>query len=80
MPDMTSVVAPATASPWHDRQSSSSGTLRSMAPCAVWARWQPAQLSAVSELTPEFDRCDVGSTVRQGGNCGKEQPEASLLR
>ena len=75
-PVMTSVVAPVLAAPWHVRQSSSSvGALRSRGPCAVWARWHPAQLSAVRVRHAAVRRCHVGSTIREGRNCGKEQPE-----
>jgi hypothetical protein len=54
-PVMTSVVAPVLAAPWQPRQRSSSvAWLRRYSPLAVWALWQPAQLSAVSVLTPEL--------------------------
>ena len=74
MPVTTSVVAPAPAAPWHVRQSSFLGALRSIAPWAVWARWQPAQLSAVSELTPEFTDATWGPPSARHGNRGEEQP------
>ena len=80
-PVMTSVVAPVLAAPWQPRQSASSvGWLRSNAPFAVWARWQPAQLSAVSELTPELVAATWGPPSARAGTAARnsQRPPAAI--
>src|SRR3990172_2215406 len=55
MPVMTSVVAPVTDAPWQVLQSAvASSAVRSIGPCAVCARWHPAQPSALSPSDPLF--------------------------
>src|SRR3990172_7125020 len=77
MPVMTSVVAPVTDAPWQVLQSAvASSAVRSIGPCAVCARWHPAQPSALSPSDPLFVVSTWGPPSARAGTAARMSQRA----